>query len=82
MIADRLTKDSVHAVLRRDLLREIRISAGTEGRSLGEVIADIKQRAAALNLPPGYRIDYTGAKMGMWVPGRKCPCLLGLRSTV
>ncbi|MBZ5582558.1 MAG: efflux RND transporter permease subunit [Acidobacteriia bacterium] len=44
----------------RDLLREIRISAGTEGRSLGEVIADIKQRTAALNLPPGYRIDYTG----------------------
>jgi HAE1 family hydrophobic/amphiphilic exporter-1 len=47
-------------IRRRDLMREIRISAGTEGRSLGEVIGDIKQRAAMLGLPPGYRIDYTG----------------------
>jgi len=44
----------------RDLMREIRISANTEGRSLGEVINDIKSRAAAMQLPPGYRIDYTG----------------------
>ena len=47
-------------VRRRDLMREIRLSASTETRSLGEVIADIKARAAALNVPPGYRIDYTG----------------------
>lgn len=47
-------------VRRRDLMREIRLSASTETRSLGEVIADIKTRAAALNVPPGYRIDYTG----------------------
>ena len=44
----------------RDLMREIRVSANTEGRSLGEVIADIKQRAANLALPAGYSIDYTG----------------------
>ncbi len=42
------------------MMREIRVSANTEGRSLGEVIADIKQRAASLALPPGYSIDYTG----------------------
>ncbi len=47
-------------IRRRDLMREIRVSASTEGRSLGEVIADIKQRAAGLKLPAGYRIDYTG----------------------
>jgi hydrophobic/amphiphilic exporter-1 (mainly G- bacteria), HAE1 family len=47
-------------VRRRDLMREIRLSASTEGRSLGEVVADVKQRAAGLNLPAGYRIDYTG----------------------
>ncbi len=52
-------------VRRRDLLREIRVSAGTEGRSLGEVIADIKQRAAGLVLPAGYRIDYTGESEDM-----------------
>jgi HAE1 family hydrophobic/amphiphilic exporter-1 len=47
-------------IRRRDLMREIRISASTEGRSLGEVIGDIKKRASALDLPPGYNIDYTG----------------------
>jgi HAE1 family hydrophobic/amphiphilic exporter-1 len=52
-------------IRRRDLLREIRISAGTEGRSLGEVVNDIKQRAAGLHLPPGYRIDYTGEAENM-----------------
>ena len=52
-------------IRRRDLLREIRISASTEGRSLGEVVADIKQRAAAIGLPPGYRIDYTGESENM-----------------
>ena len=44
----------------RDLMREIRIAANTQGRSLGEVINDIKARAAEVNLPPGHRIDYTG----------------------
>ena len=47
-------------IRRRDLMREIRISASTEGRSLGEVIGDIKKRAARLRLPPGASIDYTG----------------------
>lgn len=30
-------------IRRRDLMREIRISANAQGRSLGEVIADIQQ---------------------------------------
>ena len=47
-------------IRRRDLMREIRISAATQGRSLGEVIADIKARVAQLELPGGYRIDFTG----------------------
>jgi HAE1 family hydrophobic/amphiphilic exporter-1 len=59
-IASLATGAAPSKIRRRDLLREIRISAGTEGRSLGEVVGDIKQRAAALGLPPGYRIDYTG----------------------
>ena len=37
-------------------MREVRISANTQGRSLGEVVNDIKLQAAALNLPPGYSI--------------------------
>src|SRR5262249_54974990 len=59
-IASLATGAAPSKIRRRDLLREVRISAGTEGRSLGEVVGDIKQRAAALGMPPGYRIDYTG----------------------
>ena len=47
-------------IRRRDLLREVRLSAGTAGRSLGEVVNDIKSRAAAIPMPGGFRIDYTG----------------------
>jgi HAE1 family hydrophobic/amphiphilic exporter-1 len=52
-------------IRRRDLMREIRVSASTEGRSLGEVVNDIKAAAAQLQLPPGYRIDYTGESEDM-----------------
>ncbi len=47
-------------IRRLDLMREIRVTANTQGRSLGEVINEIKQGAVALNLPPGYGILYTG----------------------
>ncbi len=47
-------------IRRRDLLREIRIGASTEGRSLGDVVNEIKQRQAGVEVPPGYRVDYTG----------------------
>ena len=47
-------------IRRRDLMREIRLSAGTVNRSLGEVVNEIKARSAAIPLPPGFRIDYTG----------------------
>jgi HAE1 family hydrophobic/amphiphilic exporter-1 len=52
-------------IRRRDLMREVRISANTQGRSLGEVIDDIKLRAAGLNIPAGYNIDYTGEAENM-----------------
>ncbi len=52
-------------IRRRDLNREVRVSATTEGRSLGEVINEIKERAAAIPLPPGYSIDYTGESEDM-----------------
>jgi HAE1 family hydrophobic/amphiphilic exporter-1 len=52
-------------IRRRDLLREIRISANTEGRSLGEVINDIKARAEALEIPAGVSVDYTGESEDM-----------------
>ncbi len=47
-------------IRRLDLMREIRISANTQGRSLGEVVNEIKLGAEELRLPPGYGIMYTG----------------------
>jgi HAE1 family hydrophobic/amphiphilic exporter-1 len=52
-------------IRRYDLAREIRISANTQGRSLGEVINDIKLQAAAMNMPAGYVISYTGESEDM-----------------
>jgi len=43
-------------IRRKDLQREVRISASPAGRSLGEVAADIERAAAALHLPPGYDV--------------------------
>ncbi len=47
-------------IRRLDLIREIRISANAQNRSLGEVVRDIRAGTDALPLPPGYSITYTG----------------------
>jgi HAE1 family hydrophobic/amphiphilic exporter-1 len=47
-------------IRRYDLMREVRLSANTSGRSLGQVITDFKSEAAKLDLPPGYSIVYSG----------------------
>ncbi|MCU0242748.1 MAG: efflux RND transporter permease subunit, partial [Vicinamibacteria bacterium] len=43
-------------IRRKDMQREVRLSATNAGRSLGEVASDIEKAAAALNLPPGYDV--------------------------
>ena len=43
-------------IRRKDLQREVRISANPDGRSLGEISADIEKAAAALDLKPGYDV--------------------------
>jgi len=47
-------------IRRLDLMREVRISVNTQGRSLGEVLNEIKQKVPLLNLPAGYGVLYTG----------------------
>ncbi len=47
-------------IRRKDLQREVRISAANDGRSLGEVSADITRASAALKLRPGYDISAGG----------------------
>ncbi len=44
----------------RDLIREIRVNANTQGRSLGEIVADIQSKVAELRLPAGYQVNTTG----------------------
>ncbi|MBS1186878.1 MAG: efflux transporter permease subunit [Burkholderiaceae bacterium] len=50
---------------RRDLNREIELSANVVGRSAGQVSADIKQSLAQMELPPGYRFQVGGATKNM-----------------
>jgi HAE1 family hydrophobic/amphiphilic exporter-1 len=41
-------------IRRKDLVREVRVSANPDGRSLGEISADIEKAAARIQMPPGY----------------------------
>jgi HAE1 family hydrophobic/amphiphilic exporter-1 len=47
-------------IRRRDLMREIRIGANTQGRSLGEIVNDVKARLPELRIPAGYNVGFTG----------------------
>jgi len=53
------------SIRRRDLMREIRISANTQGRSLAEVVNQIKQRGESLHLPAGINLSFTGESEDM-----------------
>jgi HAE1 family hydrophobic/amphiphilic exporter-1 len=50
---------------RRDLMREVTITANVHGRSVGEVSADIRQALTATHFPPGYRYRFGGATKNM-----------------
>jgi HAE1 family hydrophobic/amphiphilic exporter-1 len=50
---------------RRDLTREVSISANVSGRSAGEVSADITKAMNALALPPGYSYKFSGSTKDM-----------------
>jgi len=47
-------------IRRKDLVREVRVSANPDGRSLGEITADIEAAATKLDLPPGYDLQFGG----------------------
>ena len=50
---------------RRDLNREVALSANVSGRSSGEVSADIKKVMDSIALPPGYNFRFGGATKDM-----------------
>jgi len=50
---------------RRNLNREVELSANVVGRSAGQVSADVKQALESMNWPPGYRYQVGGATKNM-----------------
>jgi HAE1 family hydrophobic/amphiphilic exporter-1 len=50
---------------RRELTREVSVSANVSGRSAGEVSADIKKVMDTVALPPGYRYRFSGSTKDM-----------------
>jgi HAE1 family hydrophobic/amphiphilic exporter-1 len=56
---------SANQINRRDLEREVEITANTAGRSLGEVSADVRRVLDATPLPPGYRYRFGGSTKDM-----------------
>ena len=50
---------------RRELTREVSISANTAGRSAGEVSAAIKTAMDTIAMPPGYRYQFSGSTKDM-----------------
>lgn len=50
---------------RRDLAREVLLTAATDGRPVGEVSRAIQARLEEMNLPPGYRFWFGGASKDM-----------------
>ncbi|MGX7005948.1 efflux RND transporter permease subunit [Caballeronia sp. KNU42] len=52
-------------ISRRDLSREVEISANVMGRSPGEVAADVKKTLDEMRLPAGYRYRFGGSTKSM-----------------
>ncbi|PUE32467.1 nodulation protein NolG [Limnohabitans sp. Jir61] len=50
---------------RRDLMREVAINANVYNRSAGEVSGDIRKAMDSIQLPPGYRYQFSGSTKNM-----------------
>lgn len=60
-VADVVSASGPNTINREDVQRKIVISANTDGRDLGSVVNDIKERVAEdVVLPEGYRVEYGG----------------------
>ena len=64
-VADLRLGLGANQINRRDLNREVEITANTSGRSLGEVSADIRKLLDETALPPGYGYRFGGSTKDM-----------------
>jgi HAE1 family hydrophobic/amphiphilic exporter-1 len=60
-IADVVTDVGASQINRRDLNREVQITANVYGRSAGEVSSDLQKILTEIKLPPGYRFVFGGS---------------------
>ena len=75
-IADVINDVGASQINRRDLNREVQITANVSGRSAGEVSSDLQKILAETKLPPGYRFVFGGSTKDMPrarpMPARRC----------
>ena len=64
-VADIKASTGANQINRRDLTREVELSANVVGRSAGEVSADIKKTLDGMQWQPGYRYKMGGATKNM-----------------
>jgi HAE1 family hydrophobic/amphiphilic exporter-1 len=64
-VADIKASTGANQINRRDLTREVELSANVVGRSAGQVSADVKKTLDAMQWPPGYRYKMGGATKNM-----------------
>ena len=64
-IADVVNDVGASQINRRDLNREVQITANVFGRSAGEVSSDLQKILAETKLPPGYRFVFGGSTKDM-----------------
>ncbi|PLU57693.1 nodulation protein NolG [Sinorhizobium medicae] len=59
-VADVVESTAPAQITRKDLSRDIRISSNIEGRTLGDVVADLKAAMTKMDIPVGFRISFGG----------------------
>ncbi|HYH00600.1 MAG TPA: efflux RND transporter permease subunit [Terriglobales bacterium] len=59
-VAQTVAMSSPSSIKRKDLRREVRVSASADGRALGDIMSDIEKASAQINLPAGYDIVQGG----------------------
>jgi HAE1 family hydrophobic/amphiphilic exporter-1 len=64
-VAEVVESTGANQINRRDLTREVSITANVSGRSAGEVSADIKTAMDSIAMPPGYSYKFSGSTKDM-----------------
>ncbi|KQV27090.1 nodulation protein NolG [Rhizobium sp. Root1203] len=59
-VADIVESTAPHAISRKNLSREIRVSSNVTGRALGDVTDDLNAEIVKMDIPVGYRISFGG----------------------